>query len=187
MLLSLLLFLTIPLAIVMLAFPSIMDRIGRVQLAGVFLVNFLVTLHVIPVPGVSALGQAVIVRQAASTTWPRWAVGLAGGLGMGLGELSPFYIGRLGSEVASEHEMKAPGPLQPAAEWLTRTVTQLMRRWSWPLLFLLSAVPNPFFEVAGLSAGSTRLSLWRFLPPTVLGKLLRGLILVYVGGLIIGA
>ena len=185
-LLSVLLLLTVPLAIVMLAFPSLTDRIGRMQVAGVFVVNFLVTLHVLPVPGVSALGQAVIVRQAARTAWPRWAVGLAGGLGMGLGELSPFYIGRLGSEVASEQEIKAPRPLRPAAEWLTRTVTRLMQRWAWPVLFLLSAVPNPFFEVAGLSAGSTRLSVWHFLPPTVLGKLVRGLILVYFGSLITG-
>ena len=185
-LLSVLLFLTVPLAIAMLAFPSITDSIGRLQLLGVFVINFLVTLHVVPVPGVSALGQAVIVRQASSTVWPRWAIGLTGGLGMGLGELSPFYIGRLGSQVASNRELKAPGPLRPAAEWLTRTVSRLMERWAWALLFVLSAVPNPFFEVAGLSAGSTRLSLWQFLPPTLLGKLLRGLILVYAGSLFLG-
>jgi membrane protein DedA with SNARE-associated domain len=56
-----------------------------------------------------------------------------------------------------------------------------MRRYAWPVLFVLAAVPNPLFEVAGLSAGSSKLSLWHFLPPTVLGKLVRGMIIVYIG------
>ncbi len=77
--------------------------------------------------------------------------------------------------------MKAPARLRPFVEAAGRRFNWLMQHWTWPTLFVLSAVPNPFFELAGFSAGSTRIGLGRFLPPTVMGKVLRGFLLAYVG------
>jgi membrane protein YqaA with SNARE-associated domain len=48
-------------------------------------------------------------------------------------------------------------------------------------LFVLSAIPNPLFEVAGLTAGSVRMNFWRFMLSVAAGKILRGLILAFLG------
>ena len=56
-----------------------------------------------------------------------------------------------------------------------------MRRYGMLTLFTLAAVPNPLFEVAGLTAGATRYSFLRFMGAVTPGKVVRGLLLAYVG------
>jgi membrane protein YqaA with SNARE-associated domain len=56
-----------------------------------------------------------------------------------------------------------------------------MLRFGMITLFVLSAVPNPFFEIAGLTAGAVRMNFWRFLGAVTAGKILRGLALAYIG------
>ena len=53
-------------------------------------------------------------------------------------------------------------------------------------LFVLSVIPNPLFEVAGLTAGSVRMKFWRFMLPVAVGKILRGLILAFLGAYSLG-
>ncbi len=48
-------------------------------------------------------------------------------------------------------------------------------------LFVLSAIPNPLFEIAGLTAGSVRMNFWRFMSSVTAGKIVRGLILAFLG------
>jgi membrane protein DedA with SNARE-associated domain len=67
------------------------------------------------------------------------------------------------------------------AERIARPIAWMMRHFAEVTLFVLSAVPNPFYEVAGLSAGATRVHFLRFIIPTVAGKLVRGLLLAYIG------
>jgi membrane protein YqaA with SNARE-associated domain len=56
-----------------------------------------------------------------------------------------------------------------------------MARYGMLTLFVLAAVPNPVFEIAGLTAGAVRMNFWRFLGPVTAGKVLRGLALAYIG------
>jgi membrane protein YqaA with SNARE-associated domain len=49
------------------------------------------------------------------------------------------------------------------------------------LLLSLSAIPNPFLDVLSVTAGVTKLPLGRYLPPVVLGKTIRAIILAYLG------
>lgn len=167
-------------ALVLLFDPALTRRVEGLTYAGVFVVNFLLTAHVAPVPGVSALGQAVVVRQAAARGMP-WLVGLAGGLGMGLGEVVPYYVGALGGDVSAVYEEKLPDVVTRWAERIARPIAWLMRHYAEVTLFVLSAAPNPFYEIAGLSAGATRLPFRRFIVPTVAGKIVRGMLLAYVG------
>ncbi|MGH7622651.1 MAG: VTT domain-containing protein [Gemmatimonadaceae bacterium] len=177
------LLITLPPGIILLAFPSVSDRLEGFSLAGVFLVNFLANVPVVPIPGLSPLGQAVILRQAAASSTP-WLVGIAGGLGMGLGETPVYYTGIAGERAA--HGTRVPGPawFRRWVLWAGRLIQHLMRRWGMPTIFVLSAIPNPIFEVAGLTAGTTRLGFRRYVVAAVAGKIVRGLILVYLAGYI---
>ena len=64
---------------------------------------------------------------------------------------------------------------------VTARVNWLMSRYGMPTLYILSAIPNPFFEVAGWTAGATRFPFWKFMLSVGTGKVTRGLMLAYVG------
>lgn len=48
-----------------------------------------------------------------------------------------------------------------------------MRRRGWLLLFLLALIPNPFFDLPGVTAGALRYPLERFLATVLAGKLVK--------------
>lgn len=153
---------------------------GRLGYPGIFLANFVgqATLF-IPVPGITAAGQALIVSSS-NILSPFW-VGVIGGLGMALGEVTAYVAGMATALVAQEEEIKAPRRLEKVIAKVTRGVNWLMGHYGMPTLFVLSAVPNVFFEVAGWTAGATRYSFWKFMLSVGAGKITRGLLLAYVG------
>jgi membrane protein YqaA with SNARE-associated domain len=54
-------------------------------------------------------------------------------------------------------------------------------------LLVLSAIPNPFFEFAGITAGAVRMNFWRFLLAVAIGKTIRVILLVIIGQALIDA
>ena len=56
-----------------------------------------------------------------------------------------------------------------------------MLRYGILTLFVLSVIPNPVFEFAGIAAGATLMNFWRFLAPVGLGKTARCLLLATLG------
>ena len=153
---------------------------GDLGYAGIFLANLASTATLfIPVPGLTAAAQALIVSSGNSLS-PFW-VGIAGGLGMALGEVTAYVAGMAAAFIAQEEEMKPPRRLKPIIDRVIRGVDWLMAHYGMPTLFILSAVPNPLFEVAGWTAGATRYSFWRFMGAVTPGKCLRGVLLAYVG------
>jgi membrane protein DedA with SNARE-associated domain len=153
---------------------------GDLGYAGVFLANLASTATLfIPVPGLTAAAQALIASTS-STLSPFW-VGVLGGLGMALGEITAYVAGMAAALIAKEEEIKAPSRLQPIVDKVTRAVNWLMAKYGMPTLFTLSVVPNPLFEVAGWTAGATRYSFWKFMGSVTPGKICRGLLLAYIG------
>ncbi len=156
------------------------DRLKGLGYFGIFFLNFIsIAVFFIPLPGLTAAGQALIVSEAARLG--AWQVGLIGGVGMGLGEITPYIGGAAGREVARGRQVGGPRWLRNAVNKITQAVSWLMRRYGMITLFVLAAVPNPVFEVAGLSAGAVRMKFWRFLVPVMAGKILRGMALAYIG------
>jgi membrane protein DedA with SNARE-associated domain len=153
---------------------------GKLGYAGVFLANLAGTATLfIPVPALTAAAQALIVSSAGSLS-PFW-VGVLGGLGMAVGEVTAYVGGMAAALIAREEEIKVPSRLQPFIDKLTRGVNWLMARYGMPTLFTLSVFPNPLFEIAGWTAGATRYSFWRFMGAVIPGKVIRGLLLAYIG------
>jgi membrane protein YqaA with SNARE-associated domain len=89
--------------------------------------------------------------------------------------------------IVKEEEVRPPARLQPLIDKVTRAISWLMAHYGMPTLFVLSAVPNPLFEVAGWTAGATRYSFWRFMAAVTPGKVTRGILLAYLGERIIFA
>jgi len=147
---------------------------------GIFLANFLGTATVfVPVPGLTAAGQALIVAGAERLWTP--GVVIAAASGMTLAESTAYLAGVVGRGVAEQRQRPMAGR---AGRWMRRAagwVDWLMARYGFLTLLALSAVPNPLFEFAGITAGAVRMHFGRFLLAVAIGKTTRVIIIVIVG------
>lgn len=129
---------------------------------GIFLISMLANATLIlPVPGVlftSAMGAVFN---------PAW-VALAAGSGAAIGELSGYLAGFSGQGVVERSKW------QPKVEgW--------MRKYGALTVFLLALVPNPVFDIAGVTAGMLKMPVGKYLFWCMLGKIGKMLIFAYAG------
>jgi len=147
---------------------------------GIFLANFLSTATVfIPVPGMLAVGHALIASGGERLS--PLVAGLVGGAGMGLGETTAYMTGVIGSEAARRTRPRLPAAARPLVERTVAALDWLMERYWAPTVFVLSVVPDPIFEFAGITAGASRVPFRRFLAVVVAGNCVRGLLVAYFG------
>ena len=97
---------------------------------------------------------------AMGATLNPFLLGLAGGVGAALGELTGYFLGTRGRHIVERWS--------PFAR-----LTAATSRWTGPMLFVLAALPIPF-DIAGVWAGSTRYPLSRFLLFVTPGKIIKG-------------
>jgi len=93
-------------------------------------------------------------------------VGLIAGSAESVGELSGYYLGYTGRDVLARSRL-----YQRLESW--------MRRRGWLLLFVVSLIPNPIFDVVGIAAGALRYPIWGFLAVVWVGKVLKFLVFAY--------
>ncbi len=161
------------------------ERFKGLGYAGIFLANLASTATVfIPVPGLTAAGQALIISGGKNLN--PIAAGLLGGAGMALGEVTAYAAGTVGREFAEGHRVGGPSWFRRGVESTIRGIGWLMAHYGMLTLFVLSVIPNPAFEIAGLTAGSTRMNFWRFMSSVTAGKIVRGLILAFLGAYSLG-
>ena len=133
------------------------DDLEALGYPGVFLANFLGSATLFfPVPGLTAAGQALIVA-GSERLWTLGVV-IAGASGMTLAESTAYLAGRVGRRVAEQRRSPMKGRL---GEWIRRgsaSVDRLMASHGFLTLLVLSGVPNPLFEFAGITAGATRMN-----------------------------
>jgi membrane protein YqaA with SNARE-associated domain len=113
----------------------------------------------LPVPGMA-------LTVLAATVADPWLVGIAAGSGQAIGELTGYLAGATGTAVVSERLAAS------------RTATW-MRRYGAGTIFVLAAVPNPIFDMAGLLAGAVRMPLVRYLGAAGAGKIIRNTMLAF--------
>jgi membrane protein YqaA with SNARE-associated domain len=173
--------LTLTPGIALLINPDLTDRIEGLGYTSVFLMNLASTAtFYFPVPGLTAAAQALIATEGESSDFT-WLVGVLGGLGMAAGEVTAYYAGMIGAELVRGRDLPGPKRFHGAMQRAINGVNWLMKRWGMLTLFVLSAIPNPLFEVAGLTAGSVRMQFRRFIVSVTGGKIVRGLLLAYYG------
>ena len=150
-------------------------------LIGVFVSNFIGSVTVLlPIPGVGVAGQALIITEAATTNI--FLVALVGGIAMTLAEITAYMTGKWGSALNTNQLVPQQGRLQSVARRPAAFVNRIMLRYGIATLFVLSVIPNPVFEFAGIAAGATHMNFWRFLASVGMGKTTRALLLATLGG-----
>lgn len=118
---------------------------------------------VLPAPGL------IIVFVLGSVLNPM-LVGMTAALGAALGEMTGYFTGYAGLAL-----MEESGVALRIRGWMNR---------NGPLtIFALSAIPNPFFDLAGLMAGAGRMPVWKFLSVAFLGKTLQATCIALAGAL----
>ncbi len=153
---------------------------------GIFLANFLGTATVfVPVPGLTAAGQTLIVLGSHDLFKP--GVVVAGAAGMTLAESTAYLAGAVARGVAEERQMPVGGRLGRWLHTAAGRIDWLMAHYGFATLLVLAGVPNPLFEFAGITAGAVRMNFWRFLLAVAIGKTARVILLVIVGQALLNA
>ncbi len=144
---------------------SIRDQAERLAVygyPGIFLLSFLAYATVLlPAPGVAVVfTMGGIFRPL--------GVALTAGAGAALGELSGYLAGFSGQVVIERADV-----YQRIHAWIDK--------YGPFAILLLSALPNPFFDVAGVAAGILKMPLSKFLLWCWLGETIKMLLFSYSG------
>ncbi|HEU4322854.1 MAG TPA: VTT domain-containing protein [Roseiflexaceae bacterium] len=145
---------------------TLIQQLGDYGYLGVFLLTLLASASVfLPSP---ALGVAAL----AGATLNPWLVGLVGGVAAGLGETTGYLAGRSGGALAGRSRF-----YPRVAEWV--------RRWGVLTVFVLAFVPGPVLDLAGIAAGTMGMPFRRFLSACLVGKVLRFIVVAWLGRLLL--
>ena len=130
---------------------------------GIFLINVVGSGSVFfPVPGLA------VAFVGGGADFNPWLVALAGAAGSTLGEITGYTAGYGGQVLLRSNKRYAQ-----VEDW--------MCRYGDATVFVMAAIPNPVFDLAGLAAGSLRFPLWRFLIAAFLGKLIKFTAVSFLG------
>ncbi|MDZ4246112.1 MAG: VTT domain-containing protein [Dehalococcoidia bacterium] len=157
----------IALAVLILLFWGQVQRLGTYGYMGAFILGFLQSaIIILPLP-------AIVITFALGGVLNPLFVGIATGTGEMVGALTLYYAGRGGLVVFGE-----TGKQQN----YLRIQTWMKKRGTL-VLFILSAVLNPFFYPAGIAAGALKFPLWRYVLSIWLGKVIKGTVIAGAGAL----
>ena len=144
---------------------SIRDRVDQFAAygyPGIFLIALMANATVfLPAPGVA-------VVFAMGNIFNPLGVALAAGTGGALGELSGYLAGFSGQAVIENTNI-----YERIHPWVDKY-------GMWTIL-VLAAVPNPFFDVAGVAAGMAKMSFRRFLTACWIGEFIKMAMFAYAG------
>jgi membrane protein YqaA with SNARE-associated domain len=152
----------ISLTVTLYFFQDQIQNLGAYGYPGIFLVSILANATVIiPLPGVILTATMAVILN------PFW-VAVAAGSGAALGELSGYLAGFSGQVVVEK------------VEWHTR-LENWMRKYGDVTVLVLAFIPNPMFDMAGITAGALKMPVTRFLFWVWIGKLGKMMLIAYGG------
>ena len=131
--------------------PGGVSQLGRYGYPGVFLISLIFNATLIlPVGNILVLSVLGAVLPSAIV------VGLVGGAGAAVGEITGYMAGYSGRGLAEQSKM-----YERVEGW--------MRRWGTLTILVMSLVPF-IFDLAGIAAGVLRFSFWKFFLLCLLGR-----------------
>lgn len=129
---------------------------------GIFIIALLANATVlIPAPGIA-------VVFAMGSIFNPLGVALSAGTGGTLGELTGYLTGFGGQAVVERTD-------------IYNRIHPWVERYGGWAIFLFAAIPNPFFDLAGIAAGVSKMRLWRFLLFCWLGQIIKMSIFAFTG------
>jgi uncharacterized membrane protein YdjX (TVP38/TMEM64 family) len=148
-----------------LRYPGFFEHLKAYGYMGVFVISVILNATVI-IP-VSAM--AVISSLGGALPSP-FLVGLAGGIGAGIGEMTGYIAGRAGRELLAKNTIYV-------------RVEGWVHRWGMMAVFILSIFPF-LFDVVGIIAGATRMPVWKFFIACWLGRTILYIAVAYIGSVL---
>ena len=144
---------------------SIRDQVEQFAVygyPGIFLVALMANATVfLPAPGVAFVF-------AMGTIFHPLGVALFAGAGGALGELSGYLAGFSGQAIVEHTNI------------YERINPWVQKFGGWAIL-LLSAIPNPFFDIAGIAAGISKMPMRKFLTACWVGQTIKMAMFAYAG------
>lgn len=129
---------------------------------GVFLISLIANASIaLPIPSL-----AVTFSMGAILSWP--LVGLVSGIGEALGESTGYLAGFTGSAMVENKK-------------LYKRMQYWMENHGMLTIFVLSVVPNPLIDLAGIAAGALKYGYFKFLVACWLGKTIKTLVFAWAG------
>lgn len=156
------LFVVVALSIFVFSIRDQAEELAVYGYPGIFVLSFLAYATVLlPAPGVA------VVFTMGSVFNPI-GVALAAGTGAALGELSGYLAGFSGQAVVERVE-------------IYERLTKWMKRNGSLTVLVLAAIPNPFFDLAGVAAGSLKMHVVRFFIWCWIGEVIKMAIFAFAG------
>ncbi len=146
-------------------YRSKVQQLGAWGYPGIFLVSILANATIIlPVPG-------ILITSAMGAIFNPFWVAVAAGTGAALGELTGYLAGFSGQGIIENRK------------WYER-FERWMKKYGDLTIFVLAIIPNPLFDIAGMTAGALKMPVWRYLIWVTLGKIIKMMIFAYFGAYI---
>jgi uncharacterized membrane protein YdjX (TVP38/TMEM64 family) len=138
------------------------DEFAAYGYPGIFLIALMANATVfLPAPGVA-------VVFAMGSIFNPLGVALAASAGAAIGELSGYLAGFSGQFIVEKTTT-----YNGVSPWVQKYGV-------WAIL-VLAAIPNPFFDLAGIAAGVAKIPVWKFLLFCWMGQLIKMLMFAYAG------
>ena len=145
--------------------PQNLERLLPYGYLGIFLISLIASLTVIfPIPA-----EAIIVSAAAVMN-PFW-VALFASVGGTIGEATAYFVGYGGRFI-----------IKPEYSEKYRKAEMWMKKYGFWALFIFALAPFLIFDLVGIAAGIFRYPIWKFFLACWLGRIIRSLLLCYIGG-----
>ena len=143
-------------------YPEFFESLKGYGYLGVFVISLILNATVI-IP-VSAM--AIISSLGGALPSP-FLVGVVGGIGAAIGELTGYVAGLAGRELLAKNKIYI-------------RVEGWVQRWGMMAVFVLSIFPF-LFDIVGIIAGATRMPIWKFLIACLLGRVILYIAVAYIG------
>lgn len=159
------LFFVASVTVVVFIFRDQVQSLARYGYVGIFLITMIANATVfIPVPG-------VMVVFTMGAIFNPYLTALAAGLGGATGELSGYLLGFSGQGVAARSQL-----FLQIYNWMAEHP-----RSTDTMILILAAVPNPFFDLAGIAAGMLKIPISRFWIFCSIGSVLKFIFFAFLG------
>jgi uncharacterized membrane protein YdjX (TVP38/TMEM64 family) len=137
---------------------------------GIFLISIAANATIIiPLPGVA-------FTTAMGAIFNPIGVAVAAGLGAAFGELSGYLAGFSGQGVVERVAL-----YERLTKWM-----KAHQNLAYLMIVIVSFIPNPIFDLAGMASGALKLPIWKFLIACAIGKVLKMLMFSLAGYYSIG-
>jgi len=131
--------------------PGLFEELEAYGYLGAFVISIVLNATII----LPVSNMAIMMALGATMPVPT-IVGVMGGLGAAIGEMTGYIAGRSGRGLLAKSN-------------IYNRVEGWVRRWGWIAVFVLSVFPF-VFDIVGIIAGALRMPLWKFFIACWLGR-----------------